>query len=187
MNYVPITALYGGGYVKDIGLCVTPIINYSDCGIWVMLYRSISITSPYELFMWKLFFLCDGEIQAVHSYHQAVDTSTESNVPTRFSNWQAWLAVLVQMSGYVMIFSIIYSIFSFVKVRSSKIQRSWLTIMISSQSVLTHSTRSWSRSVLNHFTSALETSENIELCLHPEGNRRIQVCTFHYYGVIGTA
>ena len=122
----------------------------------------------------------------MYSYHQAVDTSTESNVPTRLSNWQAWLAVLVQMSGYVMIFSILYSILSFVKVGSSKIQRRWLTTRISSQSVLTHSTRSLSKSVPNHFTSALETSENIELCLHTEGNRRIQVCPVHYYGVIGT-
>ena len=47
--------------------------------------------------------------------------------------------------------------------------------------------RSWSRSALNRFTSALETSENIELRLHTEGKRRMQVCPFHYDGGIGTA
>ena len=46
--------------------------------------------------------------------------------------------------------------------------------------------RSWSRSALNRFTSALETSENIELRLHTEDKRRIQVCPFHYDGGIGT-
>ena len=46
--------------------------------------------------------------------------------------------------------------------------------------------RSWSRSALNRFTSALETSENIELRLHTEDKRRIQVCPVHYDGGMGT-
>ena len=84
-----------------------------------------------------------------------------------------------------MIFSILYSILSFVKVGSSKIQRRWLTTRISSPSLLTPY-RSWSRSALNRFTSTLETSENIELRLHTEDKRRIQVCPVHYDGGMGT-
>ena len=64
-----------------------------------------------------------------------------------------------------MIFSILYSIVSVIKVPSSKIQRSWPTTT----------------------TSTLETSENIELCVLTEDRRRIQVCPFYYDGEIGTA
>ena len=74
-----------------------------------------------------------------------------------------------------MIFSILYSILFFVKVSSSKIQRSWPTTKISSPSAL------------NRSTSALETSENIELCLHTEDKHRIQVCPFYYDGGMRTA
>ena len=173
----------GVGYGKEPRFAA-PVMGYPTYGIWMTPYRLISITSPNELFMWKLMFLCDGEIQAAHS-PKAVDTSTESNIPNCPSCWQAWLAALVQMSGYVMIFSILYSILSFVKVGSSKIQRRWLTTRISSPSLLTPY-RSWSRSALNRFTSALETSENIELRLHTEDKRRIQVCPVHYDGGMGT-
>ena len=111
--------------------------------------------------------------------------SIKSYIPIRPSCWQALLAALVQMSRYVMIFSILYSILFFIKVSSSKIQRRWLMTKIWSP-LLTPS-RSWSKSALNRFTSALETSENIELRLHTEDKRRIQVCPFYYDGEISTA
>ena len=91
----------GVGYGKEPRLCAAPVMGYPTYGIWMTPYRLISITSPNELFMWKLMFLCDGEIQAAHS-PKAVDTSTESNIPNCPSCWQAWLAALVQMSRYVM-------------------------------------------------------------------------------------
>ena len=89
-------------------------------------YWVISVTSPYELYMWKVIFLCDGETWVAH-LPQAIDTSIKSYLPTSLSCWQALLAALVQMSRYVMIFSILYSIVSVIKVPSSKIQRGWPT------------------------------------------------------------
>ena len=148
-------------------------------------YWVISVTSPYELYMWKVIFLCDGEIW-VARLPKAIDTSIKSYLPTSLSCWQALLAALVQKSRYVMIFSILYSILSFIKVSSSKIQRSWLTTK--SWSALPTSFRRWSTlAPLNRFTSALETSENIELRVPTEDKRRIQVCPFYYDGKIRTA
>ena len=161
-------------YGEEFRLYTAPVMCRPEYGIWTIAYRVISITSSYELYMWKVIFLCDGEMWVAH-LPQAVDTSIESYIPFRPSCWQALLAALVQMSRYVMIFSILYSILSFVKVSSSKIQRSWLTTKISSPSAL------------NRFTSALETSENIELCLHTEDKCRIQVCPFYYDGGMRTA
>ena len=107
--YEPHTSLGSSkvGYGKEPRLCVAPVMVYPDYGNWMTPYRVINITSPYELFMWKVIFLCDGQIQSAHS-PKAADTSTESNILNRLSYWQAWLAALVQMSGYVMIFIILY-------------------------------------------------------------------------------
>ena len=134
---------------------------YLKYGIWVTTYWVISITSPYELYMWKVIFLCDGQIWIAH-LPQALDTSIKSYIPTRLSFWQASLAALVQMSRYDMIFSILYSMLSFIKVSRSTIKRRWLTT-----------------------TSALETSDDINLRVHTKNNCRIQVCPFYYDVEIG--
>ena len=127
---------------QGLRLWTASVMCYLKYGIWMTPYWVISVTSPYELYMWKVIFLCDGEIW-VARLPKAIDTSIKSYLPTSLSCWRALLAALVQKSRYVMIFSILYSILSFIKVPSSKIQRGWLTTT----------------------TSALETSENIELCV----------------------
>ena len=71
------------GYGEKTRLYAAPVMGYPKYGIWMTPYRLISITSPYELLMWKVFFLCDGEIQSAHS-PKAVDTSTESTYLTAF-------------------------------------------------------------------------------------------------------
>ena len=123
-------------YGQELRLYTAPVMCYLKYGIWMTPYWVISVTSPYELYMWKVIFLCDGEIRVAH-LPKAIDTSIKSYLPTSLSCWQALLAALVQMSRYVMIFSILYSILSFIKVSSSKIQRSWLTTKIWSP-LLTH-------------------------------------------------
>ena len=158
-------------------LYTAPVMEHLKYGIRVTPYWVISVTSPYELYMWKVIFLCAGEIWLAR-LHQAIDTSLKSYLLTCLSCWQAQLAALVQLSRYVMISSILYSILSFIKVTSSTIRRSWLT----SSSITLPS----SSSALTWYTSAPETSENIELRLPTEDNRRIQVCLFYYYGEIRT-
>ena len=54
-------------YGERSRLYTAPVMCCPEYGIWTTTYRVISITSPYELFMWKLFFPCDGKIQSVHS------------------------------------------------------------------------------------------------------------------------
>ena len=162
-------------------LYTAPVMGHLKYGIRVTPYWVISVTSPYELYMWKVIFLCAGEIWLAR-LHQAIDTSIKSYLLTCLSCWQAQLAALVQMSRYVMIFSILYSILSFIKVTSSKIQRSWLTTRVRA---IAHSL-GVGAAALTRFTSALETSENIELRLPTEDKRRIQVCLFYYDGEIRT-
>ena len=159
-------------------LYTAPVMEHLKYGIRVTPYWVISVTSPYELYMWKVIFLCAGEIWLAR-LHQAIDTSLKSYLLTCLSCWQAQLAALVQLSRYVMISSILYSILSFIKVTSSTIRRSWLT---KGSSITLPS----SSSALTWYTSAPETSENIELRLPTEDNRRIQVCLFYYYGEIRT-
>ena len=150
-------------YGKGLRSYTAPVMRYLKYGIWMTPYWVISVTSPYELYMWKVIFLCDGETWVAH-LHQAIDTSIKS-LPTSLSCWRALLAALVQKSICVMIFSILYSIVSVIKVPSSKIKRRWPTTT----------------------TSTLETSENIELCVLTEDRRRIKVCPFYYDGEIRTA
>ena len=153
------------GYVKKLRLCVTLIMGYPDYEIWVMTYRAISITSSYEFSMWKLMFLHDRESLPVVA-NQVIDTGIELHILTILSYWQVWLAVLVQMSGYCMISSILCSMVSSFKVRRSKIQRRWLTTRASG--------------VPSHCTSTLEFPENIDHRLHKEDNQITQVCLGHY-------
>ena len=55
-------------------LYTAPVMEHLKYGIRVTPYWVISVTSPYELYMWKLIFLCAGEIWLAR-LHQAVDTS----------------------------------------------------------------------------------------------------------------
>jgi len=64
-------------YCQKLRLCTASVMDYSKYGIWMTPYWVISITSPYELYMWKVIFLCDGEIWVAH-LPQAVNTSIES-------------------------------------------------------------------------------------------------------------
>ena len=53
-------------YGQKPRLYVAPVMCYLKYGIWMTPYWVISVTSPYELYMWKVIFLCDGEIWVAH-------------------------------------------------------------------------------------------------------------------------
>ena len=151
------------GCLRKLCWYATLIMGHLNYGIWVITYRAISITSSYELFMWKLISLHDGEsLPAV--VNQAIDNGIESLLKI-LSYWQVWLAVLVQMSGYCMISSILCSMVSSFKVRRPKVQRRQLITRASG--------------VPSHCTSTPETSENIDHRLRKEDNQITQVCLGH--------
>ena len=60
-------------YGQKPRLYTAPVMRYLKYGIWMTPYWVISITSPYELYMWKVIFLCDGQIRVAH-LPKAADT-----------------------------------------------------------------------------------------------------------------
>ena len=61
------------GNTKRLRMYATTAMHYSDCGIWVMSYSKIGVTSAYEFFMWTMTSSHDGETRAARSYLQAAD------------------------------------------------------------------------------------------------------------------
>ena len=56
------------GNTKRLRMYATTVMHYSNCGIWVMSYSMIGVTSPYEFFMWTMTSSHDGETRAARSY-----------------------------------------------------------------------------------------------------------------------